>query len=78
VQRAAYLFAARIADLNCLKLITDPAAVALAYGIYKQDLPAEPDKPRRVLFFDMGHTQTQVCLADFNKAKLVVSTRTRP
>ena len=50
----------RMAGLNVLKLMNDTTATALAYGIYKQDLP-EPDKPsRNVIFVDCGHTGTQV------------------
>ena len=40
--------------------MNDTTATALAYGIYKQDLP-ETDKPaRNVVFVDVGHTGTQV------------------
>ena len=52
----------RMAGLNVLKLMNDTTATALAYGIYKQDLP-EPDKPsRNVVFVDCGHTGTQVII----------------
>ena len=51
-----------MAGLNVLKLMNDTTATALAYGIYKQDLP-EPDKPsRNVVFVDCGHTGTQVII----------------
>ena len=54
------LDATRIAGLNCLRLMHETTATALAYGIYKQDLP-ETDKPaRNVVFVDVGHTGTQV------------------
>jgi molecular chaperone DnaK (HSP70) len=44
----------RMAGLNVLKLMNETTATALAYGIYKQDLP-EPDKPsRNVVFVDIG------------------------
>ena len=44
----------RIAGLNVLKLMNETTATALAYGIYKQDLP-ESDKPaRNVVFVDVG------------------------
>ena len=43
-QRRALLAAAQIADLNCLRIINETTAVALAYGIYKQDLPAEGEE----------------------------------
>lgn len=47
--------------------------VALAYGIYKQDLPSLDEKPRNVVFIDMGHSAYQVSLCAFNKGKLKVS-----
>ena len=52
-------------------LITPPAA--LAYGFYKQDLPAENEKPRNVAFVDMGHSCLQVVICAFNKGKLKVA-----
>jgi hypothetical protein len=57
-ERYAMLNAAFIAGLNPLRLINETTATALAYGIYKTDLP-ETD-PVNVLFFDMGHSSTQV------------------
>lgn len=48
-------------------------AVSLAYGIYKQDLPAAEDKPRIVAFVDLGHSGYQVSICAFNKGKLKVS-----
>ena len=46
--------------LNVLKLMNETTATALAYGIYKQDLP-EQDKPARtVVFVDCRHTSIQV------------------
>ena len=47
--------------------------VALAYGIYKQDLPEEKEKSRNVVFIDMGHNSLQVTVCAFNKGKLKVS-----
>lgn len=47
--------------------------VALAYGIYKQDLPTPEEKPRNVVFVDIGHSSYQVSIAAFNKGKLKVS-----
>lgn len=46
--------------------------VALAYGIYKQDLPAPEEKPRTVVFVDIGHASYQVSACAFNKGKLKV------
>lgn len=50
-----------------------PISVALAYGIYKQDLPEEKEKSRNVVFVDMGHHSLQVAVCAFNKGKLKVS-----
>ena len=47
-------------------------AASLAYGIYKQDLPAPEDKPRNVVFVDMGHSSLQIAACAFNKGKLKV------
>ena len=52
--------------------LTPPPPVALAYGIYKQDLPEEKDKSRNVVFVDMGHHSLQVAICAFNKGKLKV------
>lgn len=52
--------------------------VTLAYGIYKQDLPAPEEKPRIVVFVDVGHSGYQVSVCAFNKGKLKVSTLTGP
>lgn len=54
-------------------LILCSYTVALAYGIYKQDLPPLDEKPRNVVFIDMGHSAYQVSLCAFNKGKLKVS-----
>lgn len=40
--------------------MNETTATALAYGIYKQDLPAPEDKPRNVVFVDCGHASLQV------------------
>ena len=47
--------------------------MALAYGIYKQDLPEEKEKARNVVFVDMGCHSLQVTICAFNKGKLKVS-----
>uniref|UniRef100_A0A8C5NUI0 Heat shock protein 105 kDa n=1 Tax=Jaculus jaculus TaxID=51337 RepID=A0A8C5NUI0_JACJA len=71
-ERRSVLDAAQIVGLNCLRLMNDTAAVALNYGIYKQDLPSPDDKPRIVVFVDMGHSAFQVSACAFNKGKLKV------
>ena len=60
-QRRAMLDAAHIVGLNVLRLIHETTATALAYGIYKTDLPA--DKPMNVAFVDAGNSSLQVKLA---------------
>ncbi|EJW79681.1 hypothetical protein WUBG_09411, partial [Wuchereria bancrofti] len=71
-QRRALLTAVRIAGLNCLQILNETTAVALAYGIYKQDLPAENEPPRIVAFIDVGHSAAQAVLVAYNKGKLTV------
>lgn len=46
--------------------------MALAYGIYKQDLPAPEEKARNVVFVDLGHSGYQTSVCAFNKGKLKV------
>lgn len=59
----------------CILISISPSLppVALAYGIYKQDLPAENEKPRNVVFVDAGHTSLQVAICSFQKGKLKVN-----
>uniref|UniRef100_A0A3B1KEY4 Heat shock protein 4a n=1 Tax=Astyanax mexicanus TaxID=7994 RepID=A0A3B1KEY4_ASTMX len=71
-ERRSVIDAAQIAGLNCLRLMNETTAVALAYGIYKQDLPAAEEKPRTVVFVDVGHSSYQVYACAFNKGKLKV------
>uniref|UniRef100_A0AAQ4QZ07 Heat shock protein 4 like n=1 Tax=Gasterosteus aculeatus aculeatus TaxID=481459 RepID=A0AAQ4QZ07_GASAC len=71
-ERRSVFDASQIAGLNCLRLINDTTAVALAYGIYKQDLPTPEERPRNVVFVDMGHASFQVSLTAFHKGKLKV------
>uniref|UniRef100_H3CU62 Heat shock protein 4b n=1 Tax=Tetraodon nigroviridis TaxID=99883 RepID=H3CU62_TETNG len=77
-ERRSVLDAAQIAGLNCLRLMNETTAVALAYGIYKQDLPAPEEKARNVVFVDLGHSGYQTSVA-FNKGKLkILSTASDP
>ncbi|XP_059371411.1 heat shock 70 kDa protein 4-like [Carassius carassius] len=71
-ERRSVIDAAQIAGLNCLRLMNETTAVALAYGIYKQDLPAPEEKPRTVVFVDIGHSSYQVSVCAFNKGKLKI------
>uniref|UniRef100_A0A3Q2U1X0 Heat shock protein 4a n=1 Tax=Fundulus heteroclitus TaxID=8078 RepID=A0A3Q2U1X0_FUNHE len=71
-ERRSVMDAAQIAGLNCLRLMNETTAVSLAYGIYKQDLPAAEEKPRIVVFVDLGHSGYQVSVCAFNKGKLKI------
>ncbi|KAL5538078.1 hypothetical protein UlMin_043487, partial [Ulmus minor] len=70
LQRRAVLDAATIAGLYPLRLIHETTATALAYGIYKTDLP-ENDQ-LNVAFVDIGHASMQVCIAGFKKGQLKI------
>ncbi|CAK8574710.1 unnamed protein product [Lathyrus sativus] len=74
VQRRAVLDAATIAGLNPLRLLHETTATALAYGIYKTDLP-ENDQ-LNVAFVDIGHASMQVCIAGYKKGQLKVLAHT--
>lgn len=71
-QRRAILDAADIAGLKCLRLINDNTAVALGYGITKLDLPTAEEKPRRVVFVNIGHSNYTATVVEFRKGELVV------
>jgi heat shock protein 4 len=70
LQRRAVLDAATIAGLHPLQLIHETTATALAYGIYKTDLP-ENDQ-LNVAFVDIGYASMQVCIAGFKKGQLKI------
>ncbi|XP_043699985.1 heat shock 70 kDa protein 15-like [Telopea speciosissima] len=70
LQRRAVLDAATIAGLHPLRLMHETTSTALAYGIYKTDLP-ENDQ-LNVAFVDIGHASMQVCIAGFKKGQLKV------
>ncbi|KAH7443289.1 hypothetical protein KP509_02G028700 [Ceratopteris richardii] len=70
IQRREVLNAAAIAGIHPLRLMHETTATALAYGIYKTDLP-ESD-PINVVFVDVGHASMQVCVVAFKKGQLKV------
>ncbi|KEY70870.1 hypothetical protein S7711_00716 [Stachybotrys chartarum IBT 7711] len=72
IQRRALLDAAEIAGLKVLRLINDTTAAALGWGITKLDLPAPEEKPRRVCFIDIGHSNYTVSIVEFKKGELTV------
>lgn len=70
-ERHAVLAAAHVAGINCMRLLNETTANALAWGIYKTDLP-EGGEPLRVVFVDVGFSATQVCVAELKKGQLAV------
>ncbi len=72
VQRRSIIDAAEIAGLKLLRLINDTTATALGYGITKLDLPAAEEKPRRVAFVDIGHSNYSCSIVEFKKGELAV------
>ncbi|KAI1825899.1 heat shock protein Hsp88 [Xylaria intraflava] len=72
IQRRSILDAAEIAGLKPLRIMNDTTAAALGYGITKLDLPAEDQKPRRVCFIDIGHSNYSCSIVEFKKGELTV------
>jgi len=71
VERQAYIDAAEIAGINCVRLINESTATALTYGFFrKADLDNE--KPRTVAFVDLGHSKLTITFAQFVKSKMKV------
>jgi heat shock protein 4 len=72
IQRRSLMDAAEIAGLKLLRLMNDTTAAALGYGITKLDLPTAEEKPRRVAFVDIGHSNYTCSIVEFRKGELVV------
>ncbi|KAL9634736.1 MAG: hypothetical protein Q9164_003912 [Protoblastenia rupestris] len=72
VQRRSIMDAAEISGLKLLRLINDTTATALGYGIPKLDLPQGEEKPRRVVFVDIGHSNYTCAVVEFKKGELAV------
>ncbi|GAB7337180.1 hypothetical protein MBLNU457_g2566t1 [Dothideomycetes sp. NU457] len=74
-QRRSIIDAAEIAGVKVLRLINETTATALGWGITKLDLPAPEEKPKRVAFVDIGHSNYTCSIVEFKKGELkVVST----
>ncbi|KUJ10262.1 putative heat shock protein Hsp88 [Mollisia scopiformis] len=71
-QRRALMDAAEISGLKLLRLMNDTTAAALGYGITKTDLPTAEEKPRRVAFIDIGHSNYTCSIVEFRKGELTV------
>lgn len=72
IQRRSLMDAAEIAGLKLLRLMNDTTASALGYGITKLDLPSAEEKPRRVAFIDIGHSNYSCSIVEFRKGELTV------
>ena len=72
VQRRSIMDAAEIAGLKLLRLINDTTATALGYGIPRLDLPTAEEKPKRVAFVDIGHSDYTCSIVEFKKGELAV------
>lgn len=72
IQRRAIIDAAEVAGLKLLRLMNDTTAAALGYGITKLDLPSAEEKPRRVAFVDVGHSNYTCSIVEFKKGELAV------
>lgn len=72
-QRRGVMDACAIVGLNCLKVVNEPVAIALSYGIYKsaKGLFSETE-PVHVMFIDVGYSCYTVSVVDFVQEKLVV------
>lgn len=71
-QRRNIIDAADIAGLKTLRLMNDTTATALGYGITKLDLPGPEEKPKRVCFVDIGHSNYTASVVEFKKGELAV------
>lgn len=72
VQRRSLMDAAEVSGLKLLRLINDTTATALGYGIPKLDLPSAEEKPKRVCFVDIGHSNYACSIVEFRKGELAV------
>uniref|UniRef100_A0AAV1VB66 Heat shock protein 70 n=1 Tax=Peronospora matthiolae TaxID=2874970 RepID=A0AAV1VB66_9STRA len=72
-QRRALLNASKIAGLNCLRLMNEHTAIALAYGIYKSARNLFHETvPQHVMFIDVGHASYTVAVVAFVQGRLTV------
>lgn len=66
LQRRAYMHAATIAGVHCLKVVNEPTAVALGYGIYKSAKGLfHATEPTNVMFIDIGYTCYTVSIVTY-------------
>ena len=70
-ERQAYLDAAEIAGIKCIRLINEGTACALTYGFFRKGDLDEKIK-RVVAFVDFGHSALTITYASFTKGKMTI------
>eukprot|EP00829_Urostomides_striatus_P021897 TRINITY_DN998_c0_g2_i1.p1 TRINITY_DN998_c0_g2~~TRINITY_DN998_c0_g2_i1.p1 ORF type:complete len:383 (+),score=49.85 TRINITY_DN998_c0_g2_i1:52-1200(+) len=70
VERQAFLDAAKIADLNCLRLMNETTAIGLSYGLFRHS--EFVDKPRHVVFVDLGYSKLTVSVIAFKSSQFAI------
>ena len=73
-ERQAYLDAAEIAGIECVRLINESTAIALTYGFFRRN-DLNTKRPRVVVFVDLGHSKLTVTFASFipGKTKIIMT-----
>lgn len=67
-QRRAVLNAAKISNINVIRIMNEHAAIALSYGIFRTKELPETD-PIKVAFVDIGEASTSVSITAFTSSK---------
>ena len=70
-ERQAYLDAAEIAGIKCIRLINESTATALTYGFFRK-MDLDEKEARKVVFVDYGHSKLCCTYASFLKGKMKV------
>lgn len=61
-ERQAFLDAAEIAGIKCVRLLNESTAIAYNYGFFRKS-ELKKDEPRKVCFIDFGHSKLTVTYA---------------
>lgn len=70
MERQAVLDAAKIAEVNVVRLMNESSAIALNYGLFRaSELTSDP---RTVLFVDLGNSKTSISICSFTKEKMSI------
>jgi len=68
-ERVCLLEAAKIADVNIIKLFNECSAISLSYGLFRRSELGDQTNPRHVIFLDLGHSKFSAFCASFTKEK---------